>query len=235
LFSSESHSNEVDKYYELYYYEISTLDYNRRFYLLSYHNENKDYNFSITSILTPSTNDFYEKIETVIMYIPKGESKLTTIDLIDFKKEIKVSEYYKDIGKVAKQLAKEYRKSEDETLKKFSENYRTISKEMREFSQFINKDLYAYDFYTEESSAIIIDPIEPPPEGGGGGETGCFGGDPEEDCFWCELAVAAGSIVACIIIIAFSAGAGLFCAEFVELYHITGSTYITCQFAGCCP
>ena len=233
LFSSESHSNEANEYYELYYYEISTLDYSRRFYLLSYHSETNDYNFSITSILTPSDSDFYEKIETMIMYIPKGESKLTTIDLIDFKKEIKVSEYYQDIGKAAKKLAKEYRKSEDDILKKFSRNYRTISKEMREFSQFIKKDLYVYDFYTEESSAIIIDPIEPPP--GGGGETGCFGGDPEEDCFWCEVVAVVSGVAICAAIIAATYGTGgELCVYILEMFHLTGSSYIACQLAGCC-
>jgi len=231
LFSSESHSNEANKYYELYYYEISTLDYSRRFYLLSYQSETNDYNFSITSILKPSDSDFYEKIETMIIYIPKGESKLTTIDLIDFKKEIKVSEYYQDIGKAAQKLAKEYRKSEDDILKKFSENYRTISKEMREFSQFIKKDLYEYDFYTEESSAIIIDPIEPPPGGGGGGGDGdnvltciiCIGG--------CSLAILLGCVAACIAYPIFCP----VCLAVMEYMEVTMTgCEVACVWIGAC-
>ena len=76
-----------------------------------------------------------------------------------------------------------------------------------------------------------------PPNGGGGeggGETGCFGGDPEADCTWCEIVAGAISIIICALTIWWVPGAATFCIELLEIYHITGSTHITCQIVGCC-
>jgi rhodanese-related sulfurtransferase len=230
LFSSESHSNEANKYYELYYYEISTLDYDRRFYLLSYQNENTYYNLSITSILTPSDSDFYENVETVIIYQPKDKSVITTIDLIEINKNIRLSEYYQDIGKAAKKLVIEYRKSEDDILKKFSKNYQNINQEMKEFSDFIKKALYEYDLYIESGYGVILDAHIPPPPSGMP--------DPGGDisCELCTLAVDAGSVIICIALVAASLlNAAVWCIWAIDYFLITGSSFIVCQFAGFCP
>ena len=66
------------------------------------------------------------------------------------------------------------------------------------------------------------------------GSVGCFGGDPGWDCFWCEVAVGAISIGACVLILIFFQGAYDFCLAALSLFGESGSITYVCQFFNCC-
>ena len=237
LFSSESHSDGVNQFYKLYYNEYNSPSYTLRYYLLEYRNKNNNNNLSITSILEISKSNFYESIETLIIYTPKDKSKFITLESIHIHKNITLSQYYKIIGKAAKVLSNIYRKSMDDYLKSLSDNYREISQEVKEFSGFIKKDLRTYDLDTQETSTVILDYIVPPPEYPipSGDEEGCFGGDPYWDCQWCKAAVSAATLGACAALIWWNPVAGAWCLEafyWMSILHgalaVCKSSYINC-------
>ena len=236
LWSYNEITNEIKRTASFISSEIITGDTSTQFYELNYLAQHEEYNLTFYTRLTSLNSEIYNGSSTILRYIPADEKSITSMEIVKFNSPVKLSQQYHIIGEVAKELGEVYKYSEDDSLKDFSNNYKVMNKEAEELSYLVKKCLSEYDLPIQQNSVIIIDAYTPNGGGGGGllGGGGCFGGDPFWDCVLCELAVAAGGFIACVLLIIFVPGAGAFCILVLEYFLMTGSTYIACQMAGCC-
>jgi rhodanese-related sulfurtransferase len=240
LFSLESESKGIKRYYEIISYEISTDDNIRKFYIIKSSVIHKEYSLSISTMLTYSNLDYYDKSDNLVIFTSEGKSDTLTLELININKMITLSQQYKIIGKIAKKLANVYKKSEDIELRSFFHNYRIISKQLNDLSQFVREYHNDYDKLILESAATIIDPsVAPPPiDGGGGGDDGGDDGSWGDDvtCIACKIAFDAallgGCLLGCLIWPPFCVCVGMVGVVFWALIN-QGVAYV-CHWMGAC-
>ncbi len=164
------------------------------------------------------------------------------MEFVQFNMSVILSQQYDILADIAEEMAEIYKKSEDLDLMELYYSYTNMGVGIRSLSELVKEKLGEYDWQILESLAVMEDVIvngnggggDPPPPPPPPPPVGCFGGDPGWDCFWCEVAVMTGTIIACIILIIFFPYAGEACVELLEIFHITGSSHITCEIFGCC-
>ena len=102
-----------------------------------------------------------------------------------------------------------------------------MENETKSLSKLVKEQFPEYDYRILKSYAVLTDAFVP----NGGGPP-----PPGDDltCFWCEVAVGVGTILLCIAVIWWFPPAVAFCIEALDIFLITGSTYITCQLMGFC-
>lgn len=208
-----------------------------QYYLLKYVIYYKNYNLTIHTYLEPLNSETYNSSFTYIAYTPTNEKAITSVEFVQFNMSVVLSQQYDILAKVAKEMAKIYKKSEDLDLKELYYSYTNMGEGIRSLSELVKEQLGEYDYQILESYAVLTDEHVPPNGGGGGGggEEGCFDGDPEWDCFWCEVVCMAAIVGGCLVGCYYYLPACPYCLEilyYVEVLHF--SCYAACQLIGCC-
>jgi len=119
--------------------------------------EHEDYNMTLSTILYPLDQNTYNSSFTAMNYAPTGKTEIRSSEWVDFNEPLTWSQLYTALGKVANELANEYKKSKDENLKQFSKRYCTMANEAKLLSTVIKTHLSDYDKTILENSALIMD------------------------------------------------------------------------------
>ena len=119
--------------------------------------QHKDYNLTLFTILSPLDSETYNTSVTVMNYAPAGKTEITSSEWVDFNKPLTLSQLYDALGKVADELAKDYKKSKDENLRQFAKRYDTMANEAKLLSNIVKTNLPEYNKYILENTAIIMD------------------------------------------------------------------------------
>ena len=152
-----------------------------QFYEFNYSAQHDEYNLTLYTRLTPLNSETYNSSFTILRYIPADGKSITSMEIVKFNSPATLSRQYAILGKVSKKMGKVYKKSGDESLAQLIRAYHIMEKEAKFLSKLVKRQLSTSDMLILKSDAILS---------GGGGSSGCFGGDPAWDCFWCEIICA---------------------------------------------
>ena len=138
--------------------EITTTDDTyMQFYEFNYLAQHDEYNLTLYTRLTPLNSEIYNSSFTILSYIPADEKSITSMEIVKFNSSVTLSQQYTILGKVSKEMAKIYNKSEDRSLAQLVRAYNTMEKEAKLLSKLVKKQLSEYNMQILESSAIITD------------------------------------------------------------------------------
>lgn len=137
--------------------EITANASSMQFYSLSYSVRHAGYNFTLSTWLTPLNSESYNASFTVMNYVPAGKSEIISAEFVEFNSFVTLSQKYAVLGKVAKEMAKVYEKSGDETLTPLAQNYYNMQKEAKYLSKLVEEQLQEYDKDILQSFAILMD------------------------------------------------------------------------------
>jgi rhodanese-related sulfurtransferase len=115
---------------------ITTDDDSTHLFGLNDYVHHEDYNITLSTILNPLNSETYNNSITTMEYVPNGEKEITTAELVDFNAPVTLSQLYRSVGEVAKQLGKNYAISRDENLRVFAERYYTMAAEAKLLSNW---------------------------------------------------------------------------------------------------
>lgn len=218
--------------------EITSDDFYLQFYQLDYFIYHEDYKLTIHTQLDPLNSDTYNSASTAIIYVPTSSKTVNSLEVITINIPLKLSQHYWFLARITKKLAKLYKKSEDPNLKTLYYSYINIKKGILSLSKLVKNQLFEFDNQILESYGFLEDyipePIPPPPPPPPPPE-GCFGGDPEGDCIWCELFCMVIIVSGCLVGCYYYLPACPYCLEvmyYVEVLHV--SCYVACVLFGCC-
>jgi phage shock protein E len=119
--------------------------------------QHKDYNLTLTTPLVPLDSQTYNSSYTVLNYAPVGKTTIQSLENVFFNKSATLSQLYATLAKVAKELGKDYAKSEDNSLTVFAERYYNMASEAKLLSGIVKNQLQEYDKNIINSAAIIMD------------------------------------------------------------------------------
>ena len=124
--------------------EITTDDIYMQFYEFNYLAQHDEYNLTLYTRLTPLNSEIYNSSFTILSYIPADEKSITSMEIVKFNSSVTLSQQYAILGKVSKEMAKIYNKSEDGSLAQLVRAYNTMEKEAKFLSKFVKKQLIGY-------------------------------------------------------------------------------------------
>lgn len=159
LWSYSDHMQSVSKAANFTLIEINIDDISIQVYSLNYVVQHAEYNLTIFTALTPLNSETYNSSFTVMDYAPAGKSELISLELVESNSSVTLSTQYAVLGKVAKELGKNYKKSKEETLIKLAQGYYTIEKEAKHLAKLVKKQLQEYDRTIPSWHALINDKI----------------------------------------------------------------------------
>ena len=119
--------------------------------------QHKDYNLTLFTILSPLDSETYNTSVTVMSYAPVGKTEMLSVEWVDFNKPLTLSQLYDALGKVADELAKDYKKSKDEDLRQFAKRYDTMANEAKLLSNTVKTNLAEYNKNILKNTALILD------------------------------------------------------------------------------
>ena len=137
--------------------EIAIQDESWQFYSLSYLVQREEYILTLYTRLKPLNPEIFETSFTEMNYAPNAESKVVSMEFVEFNSSVTLSKLYAVLGKVAKEIGKVYEKSGNETLAQLAQSYYTMEEEAKYLSKLVEKQLKEYDLEILESSAILMD------------------------------------------------------------------------------
>lgn len=137
--------------------ETTTEEESGQSYILISSVEHEQYRFSLFTILTLFDSETYGGSFTMIDYMPAGKSKTTSLEFVELTSTVTLSQKYKVLGQVAKQLGKLYEHSGDETLTPLAQGYYNINEEAKYLSKLVKTQLEEYDRTILESLAVLSD------------------------------------------------------------------------------
>jgi rhodanese-related sulfurtransferase len=175
LWSDTESTHESNKTIKLESHQITAEGKSIQFYSLRDVVQDEEYNMTVYTILDPLDPETYNSSFTFMNYAPAGETNVTSLEFVKFNCSATLSQQYDVLGKVAKEMKKVYKKSEDDNVTALAGSYRGMSKEAAYLSKLVKKRLTQYDHPVLHSSAVLIDcgPLGPPCLDGGGGGGGC--------------------------------------------------------------
>lgn len=159
LWSYEELTEEFNSSASFIWTEITAENASTRFYSLSYTVEHEEYNLTVYTSLTPLNSETYNSSFTVMNYAPTGKSELTSLEFVKFNSSVTLSQQYRVLGKVAKEIGKIYEKSGDETLEELAQGYYSMEEEAKGLSKLVEKQLQEYDQLIMSPYGIIGDPL----------------------------------------------------------------------------
>ena len=184
--------------------EIISENFYLQYYQLEYFIYHKNYNLTIHTHLDPLNSETYNRSFTYIKYTPVNDESIASMEFVKFNISVKLSQQYIILAEIAEEMAKIYKVSEDQNLKKLYFAYIEMEEGISSFSELVKEQLSEYDWQILESFAVLTDEIVPP----NGGGTPPSPPEPSSGCipsiFDCILdtiicGVALGSILACAI------------------------------------
>ncbi|MFW9804764.1 MAG: rhodanese-like domain-containing protein [Candidatus Thorarchaeota archaeon] len=137
--------------------EVSSEDTSTQVYGFSYVIKHAEYTLTLYTNLVPLNAEFYNSSFTTLSYLPAGNSEVTSLESVEFKSSVTLSQQYAILGKVAKVIGKVYEKSGDETLAQLANGYYTIKEEAKQASKLVEKQLAEYNLQILQSGARIMD------------------------------------------------------------------------------
>jgi len=212
--------------------EITSENFYWQYYQLEYAIYHKNYNLTIYTYLQPLNSEIYNSSFTSIIYTPVNRKAITSMEFVHFNMSVILSQQYDILAKVTEEMAKIYKKSDDQDIMELYYGYTNMGERIRSLSELVKEQLGEYDYQILESYAVLTDALVNGGNGGNGGVGVC---DPAlGDCFFaCMLFIDIGctiwTIVTCGIISVFSGWASLVCAIlFLFLCHFPTMTYEEC-------
>lgn len=149
----------------------------------------------------------------MMSYDPADKSGVLSMELVEFNFSTKLSEQYAILGKVAKRIGNEYKKSGNKTLKQLAKGYDIMAKEVKYLSKFVKKQLKEYDRPIKIIMAALRD--------------GIFG------CIICEIGCALAVLGGCLLACIFAPFFCYYCIEIMDMLILAGSCSIACDWGGC--
>jgi len=126
-------------------------------YKLSYLTQHEDFNVTIQTLLTLPTSGAYNSCFTIVIYMSAEKSELVSLELVQFNSSLTLAEHYAVLSKVAKEVGKIYKQSDDEVLDQLADSYKAISKEVKVVGKWVKKHLASYDKPILDAGAMISD------------------------------------------------------------------------------
>lgn len=160
LWSYNEITNEINRTASFISIEIITEETYTQFYQLNYLVQHEQYNLTLYTILTSLNSEIYNSSFTILSYIPADGKSLISMEIVKFNSSVTLSRQYAILGKVSKEMAKIYNKSEDGSLAQLVRAYHIMEKEAEFLSKLVEKRLSEYNMQILESSAILIDTSE---------------------------------------------------------------------------
>ena len=193
LWTYTTATNKGNKTITLVSVEIVTENTTFRFYNLKDVVQHEDYVLTIDTTLVLDSGG-YSSALTNMNYTPTTNKGITSFELVEFNSSITLSQQYKKLGEVAKDMAQVYQRSENKTLKQLSSSYYTISTEAKYLSNIVQTQLPEYDQDIRYSVAFLSDDYW--------------------SCLWCTLGCMVSYSVACVACCIFT-GACCVCVTWV--------------------
>ena len=118
--------------------------------------QHEDYDLSIDTVLISNENG-YSSALTNISYTPTIDKGLISYELVEFNSSMTLSQHYKQLGNVAKEMAQLYQRNENRTLRELSSAYKTMAMEAKSLSSIVRTQLSEYDQPIDHSVAYLTD------------------------------------------------------------------------------
>jgi hypothetical protein len=129
----------------LWSFEIVSEGFEQFYYVLKYRAENDVYNFTVVSSLLPNELQTYNVSATYVSYDPVNVIPIKTGEVVNTNASLELSDYYKVLGKVAKELGREYNDSDDYSLQQLASGYESMRDELRCLSRIVKHQFADFD------------------------------------------------------------------------------------------
>jgi rhodanese-related sulfurtransferase len=157
LWSYSELTDEINRTARFTLTEVSSEDTSTQVYGFSYMIKHAEYTLFLFTNLIPLNAEFYNSSFTTLSYFPAGKSEVTSLESVEFKSSVTLSQQYAILGEVAKAIGKVYEKSGDETLAQLARGYYTMKEEAKYLSKLVEKQLTEYNLPILQSGARIMD------------------------------------------------------------------------------
>ena len=156
LWTYSTTSSDANKTITLLSLEVSTENNTLTAYDLKDVVQHEGYDLSIDTVLISDANG-YSSALTNISYTPTIDKGLTSYELVEFNPAMTLSQHYKQVRNVAKDMAQLYQRSENRTLKELSSAYRAMAVEAKNLSNIVRTQLSEYDQTIDHAVAYLTD------------------------------------------------------------------------------
>lgn len=119
--------------------------------------------------LTPFNSETYNSSFTFMDYVPAEKNDTLSVEYVQFNQAVTLSQQYKVLGKVVKEVGKVYEKSGHEELIQFAQSYYTMKEEAKYLSKLVEEQIPEYNNEILNGSAVLTEPPEFENGNGGGG------------------------------------------------------------------
>lgn len=161
LWSYEDTSNTATKTADFSSIEFVTENTTEQFYVLTYLVEHAEYNLTLATTLLPLDSETYNSSFTVVNYLPVGDTKIPSLELVEFNSPVTLSQLYSSLAKVAKKMGHEYTRdgeeNDEQSLVQLGQYYQKMSKETKTFSKIVKRQLREYNKEILNNSAALMD------------------------------------------------------------------------------
>lgn len=124
---------------------------------IAYTVKNSDYKVALRTTLQYPTNESYGTAYTVFGYAPNNKTAVLSVENVQFNSSVTLSDHYRALGKVSKQLAHLYDQSESYDLSRLSIGYNIMHDEATNLATLVNHNLATYDKPILNCSATLVD------------------------------------------------------------------------------
>lgn len=130
-------------------------------YVLRYHVQHVDYNFSVATTLQHLDANTYNISATVVRFVPTGKNEWLSMEKVLFTSPVTLTKLYAELDKICKDLSQTYKKegskNNDAVLKDLAVNYGHMSDGLKDLSKLVHKELRSYDWKILQSEALLLD------------------------------------------------------------------------------
>jgi hypothetical protein len=175
--------------------------------------QHENYDISIDTTLVSSTEGYGSAL-TNMSYTPTTDKGLSSFEIAEFNSSMTLSQHYKQLGNVAKDMAQVYQRSENRTLKELSSAYRTMNTEAKALSNIVQTQLSEYDNTIDHAFAYLTDDWL--------------------SCVACAGACVGGYIAACGACCVFTLVCCA-CFSWVAQFGLEIACSMICEYTGMCP
>jgi rhodanese-related sulfurtransferase len=142
--------------------------------VLQYNVQNEDYNLTVTTTLSPSDSQYYNRSSTFVQYAPAGKLLVPAKEIFQFNSSATLSQQFSILGELAKKMGNIYQRSDENALIQLSGYYDAMKKDLNYLSRTVENKIPQYDLMIEGATQgrLSVGSLDPEAVLNGGFESG---------------------------------------------------------------